>query len=81
MTFEETPASAENQNPTSGGRPGRRTHVVTTGETLPSIAYAEYKEAGRWRAIAIENGIDDPFRLAPGTALLIPPAVEAARIA
>ncbi len=81
VTFEETPEAAEGQNPTSGGRPGRRTHLVTTGETLPSIAYAEYQRADRWRAIAIENGIDDPFRLRPGTSLLIPPAVEAERLA
>ena len=81
VTLEETPETAQSQNPTSGGRPGRRTHLVTTGETLPSIAYAEYRQADRWRAIAIENNIDDPFRLRPGTSLLIPPSAEAERLA
>jgi hypothetical protein len=80
-TFEETPTSAESQNPTSGGRPGNRTHVVVQGETLQSIAYREYRQAGRWRALALANSIDDPFRLRPGTSLLVPPASDAARLA
>jgi Contractile injection system tube protein len=80
VTFEETPDSAEAQNPTSGGRPGRRVHQVIAGETLPAIAYREYRQADRWRAIALENRIADPFRLQPGTELLIPPAVEAERL-
>lgn len=79
--FEETPTSAEGQNPTSGGRRGNRTHVVVQGESLQSIAYREYRNAGRWRAIALVNGIDDPFRLAPGTSLLVPPAGDAALLA
>lgn len=80
VTFEETPDSAQGQNPTSGGRPGRRTHLVIAGDTLPSIAYQEYRRADRWRAIALENRITDPFRLKPGVELLIPPAVEAERL-
>lgn len=75
--FEETPTSAESQNPTSGGNPGNRTHVVVQGESLQSIAYREYQHAGRWRAIALANDIDDPFRVAPGTSLLVPPASDA----
>lgn len=76
-TFEETPLSAEGQNPTSGSLPGSKTHVVLQGESLQSIAYQEYRDAGRWRAIAIANGVDDPLRLRPGTSLLLPPATEA----
>lgn len=77
-TFEETPMSAEGQNPTSGSLPGSKTHVVHQGESLQSIAYQEYRDAGRWRAIAIANGVDDPLRVRPGTSLLLPPASEAA---
>lgn len=80
-TFEETPTSAENQNPTSGGRPGNRMHVVVQGETLQSIAYQEYREPGRWRALALANGVTDPFRVAPGTSLLVPPARDARDLA
>lgn len=79
--FEETPTSAEGQNPTSGGRAGNRTHVVVQGESLQSIAYEEYRSAGQWRAIALANGIDDPFRLLPGTSLLVPPATDAPLLA
>lgn len=80
-TFEETPMSAEGQNPTSGGIAGRRTHVVVQGESLQSIAYREYRSADRWRALALANGIEDPFSLRPGTSLLIPPARDAAELA
>ena len=77
-TFEETPMAAEGQNPTSGGRAGSRTHTVVEGESLQSIAYREYREPSRWRAIALTNGIDDPLRLRPGKSLLIPPTGQAA---
>lgn len=80
-TLEETPMSAEGQNPTSGGRPGTRTHVVVQGESLQSIAHQEYRQATRWRAIALANGIDDPFRLRPGTSLLVPPASDSTVLA
>jgi nucleoid-associated protein YgaU len=78
ISFEETPMSAAKQNPTSGGQPGRRTHLVTMGDSLASLAYREYGDPGLWRAIAAANGIDDPSRLHPGMSLLIPPLREAA---
>jgi nucleoid-associated protein YgaU len=78
--FEETPASANKQNPTSGGVPGRRTHLVREGDSLHSIAYREYGTPALWRSLAVSNGIDDPLRVAPGTTLLIPPMAEASLI-
>ena len=43
-----------------------RTHVVSDGDSLPSIAYAAYGDATQWRAIAEANGIDDPLSLRRG---------------
>ena len=43
-----------------------------TGETLATVAFKELNDAGLWRAIAEENRVDDPLRLAPGTELLLP---------
>jgi hypothetical protein len=72
---------ANRQNPTSGSMPGLETHVLSEGETLHSVAWARYGQASWWRAIAEFNGIDDPFRVAPGTRLLIPPRRDAAGLA
>jgi nucleoid-associated protein YgaU len=49
-------------------------HVVKSGETLSSIAYAEYGDATKWRPIADRNAdlIPDPRRLVPGITLEIP---------
>lgn len=59
-------------NPTSGGPPGRRRHVVGEGDTLQSIASANYGSPQRWRWLAEANGIDDPMRLRPGDVLFLP---------
>jgi nucleoid-associated protein YgaU len=63
-------------NPTSGGLPGRTTHLVRSGETLHSIAHAHYKRPGLWRKIAEINGITDPTRVRPGTTVFLPNAAE-----
>jgi nucleoid-associated protein YgaU len=63
-------------NPTSGGPPGRKRHVVSHGESLPLIAARTYGHPGLWRALADANRIDDPFRLLPGRALLLPSVTE-----
>jgi nucleoid-associated protein YgaU len=46
--------------------------IVKQGESLSQIAAEEYRDPRQWRAIANENGIDDPRLLQPGTVLLIP---------
>ncbi|SFR65148.1 CIS tube protein [Halogeometricum limi] len=46
---------------------------VEAGETLTSIAAAEYGDPETWRPIAEANGIDDPRTLEPGRELVIPP--------
>jgi hypothetical protein len=59
------------QNPSSPDR--THGHVVQRGDTLSRIAGEFYRRPGEWRAIAVENGLDDPRRLAPGMILTVPP--------
>lgn len=59
-------------NPTSGGLPGRRSHVVAHGETLHSIATDRYGTPALWRRIAEVNRITDPTRVRPGTTIYLP---------
>ena len=49
-----------------------KTYVVKRGDTLTSIAAEEYLNPKLWRCIAVENEIDDPRLLKPGTSLLLP---------
>jgi nucleoid-associated protein YgaU len=78
ITLEEVAIEAAGQNPTSGSAGSRRTHLVAAGDSLHSIAYAEYDDPNLWRGLAAYNGIDDPLRVTPGSRLLIPSADEAA---
>ena len=76
-SFKEVPQDSAGQNPTSGGPAGRRTRLVGDGDTLQSIAYAEYGDAALWRGLAAANGVDDPLRLRNGTRLLVPALPDA----
>jgi hypothetical protein len=57
-------------NPKSPDR--THAHVLEDKETLSSVAVLHYRRPDDWRAIAIENGIEDPRRLDPGTHLSVP---------
>jgi|SRR5580693_7696475 LysM repeat protein len=59
------------QNPTASPN-FDKTYVVKRGDTLSSIAFAMYRDASVWRAIAQNNRILDPRALAPGTVLQLP---------
>ncbi len=61
------------QNPTSGGVPGHRTHIVQQRETLDWIAAKEYGAPKHWRYIANVNRLDNPKDLRPGMVLQLPP--------
>ncbi|MCU1497985.1 MAG: LysM peptidoglycan-binding protein [Acidimicrobiales bacterium] len=60
------------QNPTSGTPNPHKVHRVLPGETLDRIAAHRYKDATKWRAIAMANGVEDPLAIRPGTLLSIP---------
>jgi nucleoid-associated protein YgaU len=47
-------------------------HVFVQGETLQSVAAAEYGDARQWRPIAEASGIDNPLTIRPGRALTVP---------
>jgi hypothetical protein len=64
-------------NPTSGGIATRRTRTTVAGDTLASIAFQEYDDPGKWRALALVNNIDDPMRIKEGTVLTVPDLREA----
>lgn len=51
-------------------------HVVTGGETIPSIAASEYGtgyDSELWRQLAEANDIDDIEAVTVNTALAVPP--------
>lgn len=59
-------------NPTSGGPPGRSSHMLDSSECLASLAATRYGGPGAWRQIASANAIDDPLRVRPGTVVYLP---------
>ena len=76
VAMEEMPGDPSRQNPTSGSQDVRRVHRTVAGDTLASVAYAEYGDPGQWRALAAYNGIDDPLRVRVGRTLLLPTPEE-----
>jgi hypothetical protein len=79
ITMHQTDPPMPGTNPTSGGLPGRRAHVLDGSECLPSVAMAAYGSPSAWRDVARANGIDDPLRVRPGRTLYLPNAQELRR--
>ncbi|WP_037910876.1 CIS tube protein [Actinacidiphila yeochonensis] len=76
LQLHEIPGKTPNQNPTSGALTAQRVHRVVAGDSLQSLAWREYGNAGAWRAIAEANGIDNPGQLPTGVELVLPAAEE-----
>jgi len=76
LGLKEFPVGLPAQNPSSGGLLGSRTHRVVAGDTLASVAYAEYGDPTLWRKVADANPdlVDDPMRIPAGAVLRVPPA-------
>jgi LysM repeat protein len=77
VTLQEVPQQAaknqsKGQNPTSRAAGAQRVHVVQPGDTIDLIAADQIGEPTDWRQLAEANNLDDPRRLRPGMALLIP---------
>ena len=79
LTLEGADGYKKGKNPTSHATDMRRVHSVVEGETIQSVAFAEFGNAEAWRAIATANDIDDPLRIRPGRTLFIPSAADAAQ--
>jgi hypothetical protein len=76
LTLKSVPQEPGPGNPTSGGRHPYRTHQLSRGETLQSVAWSALGDPSLWRALALTNEIDDPLRLPPGRELLLPAVAE-----
>ncbi|MFN2587884.1 MAG: LysM peptidoglycan-binding domain-containing protein [Actinomycetota bacterium] len=78
------PSPAPTASPTAAGAAtdpegeteGGTTYIVKSGDTLASIAAAEYGDAMLDDYIAEANGITNPEALAVGTRLILPPPPE-----
>jgi nucleoid-associated protein YgaU len=76
VTLEEMPGEEGQQNPTSGSLAVRRVHRMVIGDSLASVAFAEYGDATLWRRLAEFNRIDDPQRIPLGSVVMVPTAAE-----
>jgi len=81
LVLQEVPSGMPLTNPTSGGRPGRARHLVTSDENLATIAQQSFGTPSAWRAIAEVNGIDDPNAIRPGDVVYLPAEDELAELA
>jgi hypothetical protein len=77
ISLEEVPEDARKQNPTSGSLTPLRSHTIVAGDSLPSLAYAEYGDPTQWRRLAEANDIDDPFAIPVGSKVHVPVAGSA----
>jgi nucleoid-associated protein YgaU len=72
LTLKQAEEAQKGQNPTTRAAAGFGVHRVRDGDTLPSISYAAYGDATKWRLIAEANGVDNPLHLRRGSALSLP---------
>lgn len=74
VTFKEYKTLSEQLNTTTKSSSDRsKIHILKAGETLSSIAGAEYGDPGQWRKIAQANNIGNPRLLESGKEIIIPP--------
>lgn len=74
VTFKEfTDVTVEVRRDPTQSADHTKTRTVVRGDSLSSIAAAEYGDPARWRPIASANGINNPRTLEPGRILVIPP--------
>ena len=79
VSLEEMPGEEfRKQNPTSGSYDVHRIYRTVAGDSLASVAFAEYGDPTAWRPLAAFNAIDDPLRMPAGTVLLLPSPEELA---
>ena len=69
--FRSLPEQLKQPPPNSADKTKRR--IFTSDDSLWQLAFREFREPKYWRLIALRNRIENPFEIAPGDALLIPP--------
>ncbi|MFD9261423.1 peptidase M23 [Streptomyces sp. NPDC059538] len=72
LSIEEASVDPPGQNPTSGSRTARSTHIVVAGDSLAMLAWREYGDATAWRDWAEATGLEAPLARGPGRALGVP---------
>ncbi|WLA69195.1 CIS tube protein [Bradyrhizobium diazoefficiens] len=77
VTFKQFRSLAEQlEEPRRNSADKTKRRVFTTDDRLCLLAFREYKEPKYWHVIAAHNELDDPFALAPGDVLTLPPLDE-----
>jgi hypothetical protein len=79
VTFREYKTIEEQLHETPHSPDRKKVRIIQRGQTLSHLAAQEYQDPGLWRLIADANNIDNPRRIAPGTSLVIPPAIPEIR--
>jgi nucleoid-associated protein YgaU len=74
VSFKEFVDASQQPKPESADH--TKTYLVQRGDSLSSIAAAEYGNPATWRPIATANAIDNPRMLVPGQRIVIPPLPE-----
>jgi nucleoid-associated protein YgaU len=72
VSLEEVPSYQKKQNPTSGSLAPLRSHTMVAGDSLTSLAYAEYGDPTQWRRLAEANAIEDPLGVPSGRRIFVP---------
>jgi len=73
VTLREYRTFEEQHQDTPRNSPDRtHVHALQQGETLAAVARRYYDSPRDWRAVAAQNGLDDPRRLDPGVFLRVP---------
>jgi nucleoid-associated protein YgaU len=77
VTFKQFRSLAEQlEQPRRNSADKTKRRVFTADDRLFLLAFREYQDPRYWRVIAARNEIDDPFSLAPGDVLILPPLDE-----
>jgi len=77
VTFRGHKALAEQlQDPKRQSADKTKRRVLSADSSVWLIANQEYRDPRCWRLIALENRIEDPRAIRPGTALVVPPLDE-----
>jgi nucleoid-associated protein YgaU len=74
VTFKEyLTLAAQLSDPRRESADKSKRRVLDAADSLSLLAWREYQDPALWRKIAYANDIDDPWRVGPGTWLILPP--------